>query len=86
MNLCRPAEVCVQRVSKASWTLRSVLQGRLLSWVCLVVQVFLKGKVGRRGVGPASVGFIVDKQVGPLPCGTCSMLGDSAPMHCFTRC
>lgn len=26
-------------------------------------KVFLKGKVGRRGVGPASVGFIVDKQL-----------------------
>ena len=51
-----------------------LLQGRLFSWVCLLLQVFLKGKVGRRGVGPASVGFIVDKQVGPLPSGTCFML------------
>ena len=39
-----------------------------------MLQVFLKGKVGRRGVGPASVGFIVDKQVSPLSCGTCLML------------
>ena len=77
----------MQHVTMALEVPRSWPQGRLLSRVCLVLQVFLKGKVGRRGIGPASVGFIVDKQVGPPALWHLlhALVYAPSPMHCFTN-